>query len=69
VSLKAIEKARKLAEGQGREIIFVSYVLGTELDKQDYKLQRRLLKENGILVFDSNREAALAASMIMEQRG
>ena len=65
VSLKAIERARKAAEAEGREIIFIGYILGTELDKQDYKLQRRLLKEEGILVFDSNKEAALAASMII----
>ena len=68
VSLKAIEKARALAAEEGREIVFAAYVLGTELDKQDYKLQRRLLKENGILVFDSNREAALAAAAIVETR-
>ncbi len=65
VTLTAINEAREAAKVEGREIVFVGYVLGTELDKQDYKLQRRLLKEEGILIFDSNREAALAAGMII----
>lgn len=69
VSLTAINKARENAKKEGREIIFVGYICGTELDKQDYKLQKRLLIEEGILMFDSNKEAALAAGMIIGEGG
>lgn len=65
VSLTAINKAREIAATEGREIIFVGYICGTELDRQDYKLQKRLLSEEGILMFDSNKEAALAAGKII----
>ena len=67
VTLKAIEKAKILAEKDDRHLVFVAYVLGTDFDKQDYHLQKRLLREHGILVFDSNKEAALAAAMIMKK--
>lgn len=63
-SIAAIREAKKLAEAQGRYLPVVAYICGTELDKQDKAAQFRMLAEAGVLVADSNKEAALLAARL-----
>ncbi len=61
----AVKEAKKIAEQQGRNILFVAYVLGTEKDIQDYNKQRSSLEDAGVIVCNSNVEsAALACSVL-----
>ncbi|WP_150275447.1 acyl-CoA synthetase FdrA [Paenibacillus tepidiphilus] len=64
VSIEAIREARRAAEAEGRYLPVVAYVCGTELDKQDKASQTRLLEEAGVLVAESNKEAALLAARL-----
>lgn len=65
VTLSVIREAQQKAEEQGRFLPVVAYVCGTELDKQDKAAQTRLLTEAGVLVADSNKEAALLAARLV----
>lgn len=67
VSISAIREARRLAEEQGRYLPVVAYICGTELDKQDKTAQTRMLAEAGVLVADSNKEAALLAERLVSR--
>lgn len=65
-TLGAIIEAKELAKQAGRSIIFIAYICGTQLDKQDYLLQKELLQKEGILLAESNVEAAYMASTILK---
>jgi len=54
----AIKKAKALAAEEGRELPVVAYVCGTNEDPQDKQKQIEALKEVGVIVTDSNAEAA-----------
>lgn len=51
---EAIAKGKSIAD---REIIFITSVCGTKKDPQNYKYQLELLKEQDVIVADSNAEA------------
>lgn len=53
----AIQEARKLAGQQGGYLEIVSSICGTNEDPQDLILQTRMLKNCGVIVFQSNAEA------------
>lgn len=65
ISIEAICEAKRLAEGEGRYLPVIAYICGTELDKQDKASQTRMLEEAGVLVADSNMEAALLAARLV----
>ncbi|MBU5436956.1 acyl-CoA synthetase FdrA [Tissierella sp. MSJ-40] len=58
VTIKAIKEAKSIASSNGRQLIFVAYICGTDKDKQDYEKQRKMLEEEGVLMAESNMEAA-----------
>ncbi|MGL4388780.1 MAG: DUF1116 domain-containing protein, partial [Brevinema sp.] len=58
IVISAIQKARELAKNDGRELIFVAYVLGTDKDFQFKKEQENKLTAEGVLFTNSNAEAA-----------
>lgn len=64
ISIEAIREAKRLAEAEGRFLPVIAYICGTELDKQDKAAQTRMLEEAGVLVADSNMEAALLAARL-----
>ena len=63
ITLKSIDEARDIAKAEGREIVFVAYICGTDMDVQDYRKQRQILEKNEVIVADSNVEAV---NMVIE---
>jgi FdrA protein len=55
--IEAIQEAKRIARKQGRELEIVASICGTEGDLQDLKLQTKLMKECGVVVFRSNAQA------------
>ena len=66
--LDDIRKANEQAHAQGRHIVFVASVLGTDADFQNVSLQRQKLRDAGVLVCKSNHQAALLAGEIIRQK-
>jgi succinyl-CoA synthetase alpha subunit len=62
---KAIVQARKAAAEEGREIIFISSVTGTEQDPQSLARTTETLKAAGVHVLNSNAAAARLAGLIV----
>jgi len=61
----AVEEAQKLARGEGRELIFVASLTGTEEDPQSLSRTTSTLERAGVIVCDSNSAAArLTASLV-----
>lgn len=63
----ALEKARELADKDGRDLVIMAYVLGTERDFQNKQVQIARLRELGVLVCDSNAQAARTAAQIVKE--
>jgi FdrA protein len=62
---KAIQQAQKAAAQEGREILFVASVTGTEQDPQSLSRTTGTLKAAGVHVLNSNAAAARLAGMIV----
>lgn len=60
-TLYEIDKAREIAQSQGRCLTFVASVTGTDEDPQNRGEQIRRLEEHGVLVLPSNAQAVRAA--------
>ena len=60
----AIRSARAAAERAGREVAFVGSVCGTAADPQDLGRQEAALREAGVLLAESNAQAARLAARI-----
>lgn len=65
VTAEGIRKAREIASAEGREIVFVMYICGTDQDKQNIREQEEILKAEGVILADSNAEAAKVAAAIL----
>jgi len=61
----AILGARKLASSAKRKLIFVGSVCGTEADPQKLSLQEAKLSEAGVILIESNAQAARLAAAIV----
>lgn len=64
-TIPAIEKAKKIAKDNNNQIIFVGYICGTNKDKQDLNKQTKMLKDAGVIIADSNFEAANTVAEIL----
>ena len=64
-----IKKSQAIAEEQGRKIVFIASVLGTDADLQNKKEQVRKLKEAGVIVCKTNNTASLLAAQIIKLQG
>lgn len=51
--LPIIEEAQHIASKEGRKLVVLAYILGTDLDFQDKQSQRERLEKAGVLVVDS----------------
>jgi FdrA protein len=58
VTIKSIKEAKNIANSHGRNLIFVAYICGTDIDKQNYEKQRKMLEQERVLIAESNIEAA-----------
>ena len=61
----AIRQAQKVASKAKRNVIFVGSVCGTESDPQNLSRQESLLREAGVILTDSNAQAARLAAAIV----
>ncbi len=61
-----IKKAQKLAAEQGRKLVFIASVLGTDADLQNKSEQNRKLSEAGVIVCKTNNTASLLAAQIIK---
>jgi FdrA protein len=64
-ALAAIREAKSIAEADGRHISFVTTVCGTDEDIQNRSEQVAKLKEEGLLVFPSNADAAFFVAALL----
>lgn len=62
---KAVEDARALAHREGRELLVVASVTGTEGDPQGLSRTISTLTQKGVIVCDSNAAAARLTSMLV----
>jgi len=65
----ALQAARRLAAGAGRGLATVASVTGTERDPQVRSIQAAALRRAGVLVLDSNAQAARLAALIAARAG
>jgi FdrA protein len=61
----AIRKASQLAGQEGKRVILIASVTGTEQDAQRLSRQASSLEEAGVMVCSSNGSAARLASMVL----
>ena len=66
--LEEIRPMQSKARAEGRELIFVTSVLGTDADLQNAQLQRKKLEDAGVLVCKTNNRAAMLAAEIIRQK-
>ncbi|WP_406676957.1 acyl-CoA synthetase FdrA [Moorella sp. ACPs] len=67
IMAEAVQEASQRAAGEGRRLVFVAALIGTDNDPQGLVRQRRQLEEAGVVVLPSNiRAARLAAALVKE---
>ena len=57
----SILEVQEKAKAQGKEIVFVASVCGTDMDPQNYGEQLEILENIGVKVYESNAKAVIAA--------
>ena len=63
--LDAIIQSEQAAKERGAHLTVVASVCGTEDDPQDLNLQTSMLREQGVIVFNSNARAALFCAQLL----
>ena len=66
--LDAIIESKQAAKERGAQLTVVASVCGTKDDPQDLNLQTSMLREQGVIVFNSNARAALFCAQLLESR-
>jgi FdrA protein len=66
--LDAIIQSKQAVKERGAHLTVVASVCGTENDPQDLNLQTSMLREQGVIVFNSNARAALFCARLLEGR-
>ena len=61
----AIEESRAKAVSQGRDLIFMAHVCGTERDPQSLEDQNNKLARAGVVLFSSNAQMSAAAALLV----
>lgn len=65
VTLDSIKESKRIAKSNGRDLTFVAYICGTDIDKQNYDNQKMMLEDEGIIIGESNLEAANIVAEIL----
>jgi FdrA protein len=63
--LDGIIQARQIASKRGAHLTVVASICGTDGDPQDLSLQTRMLREQGVIVYNSNARAALFCAQLL----
>jgi FdrA protein len=66
ITLPAIRSAQTIAKQQGRHLVFVGYVLGTQAAKQQKSSAEEQLRQAGVYVARTNTHAANLCAAIWE---
>ena len=69
VIFDALKEVREKSEAAGRHLCMICDLCGTEKEPQNYAMQKKVLEELGVHVFESNAQAAIFAGMVTERRG
>ena len=64
----AILQAQKIAAKAKRNVVFVGFVCGTDTDPQNLARQEDMLRESGVVLTESNAQAARLAAAIVSGR-
>jgi len=64
----ALRRASEIAARQGRDLVFVGHVCGTERDPQGLARQARALGDAGMMLAESNAQAVRLAASIVSGR-
>jgi FdrA protein len=62
----AIERARQIAQEEGRELIIILSITGTKGDPQNLNHQRAAFEKAGAIVLESNADASHLAAMLVK---
>lgn len=65
--LDTLQQAKALRSKAGGDLTIVASVCGTKEDPQDVALQKKMLKECGVIVFDSNARAAASCLRLLDR--
>ncbi|MGL5700948.1 MAG: hypothetical protein ACRCYL_17255, partial [Kluyvera sp.] len=60
-TLDAIKEAKAIAAAEGRELVILGYVLGTDLDAPSLEKQRQMLSDAGVILASSSTNTGLLA--------
>ncbi len=63
--LESILATKQTRKEQGGELTVIASICGTDRDPQDLNLQREMLEDAGVIVFQSNARAALYCSELL----
>ncbi len=69
ITLDAIDEAVAVANKEGRRLVVIAYVLGTDKDKQSLSESVEQLRKHGVYVTNTNAEAARMAIEIVRRIG
>lgn len=67
--LPEVKRAQRDSEKEGRKVIFIATVLGTDKDLQNKNEQIKKLEDESVIVLKTNYTAALLASKIVKKLG
>ena len=67
VVAEEISQAKAVLSEEGREVVFVASICGTYEDMQDYAAQKTLLEQQGVVVLESNAQAAELAILTVSR--
>lgn len=67
VTLPAIKEVKAIAEKEGRHIEILAFVLGTELDPQNFELQVKKLMDEGVTISSSSENTGLLSRGFVEK--
>lgn len=65
VTVEAVQEAQKQLEAVGRKVVFISVLIGTGKDPQNYAEQERKLTDAGVVVVNSNYQAVKLIKAIL----
>lgn len=68
VTMDAIRTAQAHCAAEGRRVVWIGYIQGTEQDFQGLERQRHMLKEAGVIVAQSNLQAVTMALRIVTSK-
>ncbi|MBE7038524.1 MAG: acyl-CoA synthetase FdrA [Ruminococcaceae bacterium] len=67
VMAKAITEEKERAKKEGRNLVVIATICGSDLDPQDFYKQAKILKDAGVILFDTNFIAAKNAFEIINK--